>query len=140
MDKSEQGLQEDFLNPLTSNGIPPHEFKLKINCPVMLLRNINHSEGLYNGTRLTCRKFEKNVIVAEITAGEYFGKYVFLLRIPFIPLQKPIFYHGQLYVVLSKAKRSTNIKVPLNPTNTENSHSGCTKNIVYKKILSFIHQ
>ncbi|XP_022893201.1 uncharacterized protein LOC111407769 [Olea europaea var. sylvestris] len=45
IDKSEQSLQEDFLNSLTSNGIQPHELKLKVNCPVILLRNINPSEG-----------------------------------------------------------------------------------------------
>ncbi|XP_022859212.1 ATP-dependent DNA helicase PIF1-like [Olea europaea var. sylvestris] len=87
IEKLEQSLQEDFLNTLTPNGIPPHELKLKMNCPVMLLRNINSSEGLCNGTRLTCRKFERNVILVEITTGEYRGKQVFLPRIPFIPLK-----------------------------------------------------
>ncbi|XP_022862082.1 uncharacterized protein LOC111382368 [Olea europaea var. sylvestris] len=67
IEKLEQSLHEDFLNTLIPNGIPPHEFKLKMNCPVMLLRNINPFEGLCNGTRLTCRKFERNVILAEIT-------------------------------------------------------------------------
>ncbi|XP_022859931.1 uncharacterized protein LOC111380560 [Olea europaea var. sylvestris] len=70
IDKSEQSLQEDFLNSLTLNGIPPHELMLKINYHVMLLRNINYSEGLYNGTCLICRKFEKNVILAEITTDD----------------------------------------------------------------------
>jgi hypothetical protein len=178
IDKSEQILQEDFLNSLTSNGIPPHELKLKVNCPVMLLRNINPSEGLCNGTRLTCRKFEKNVILAEITTGEYCGKHVFLPRIPFIPLKsdrnsipfkrtqfpirpcfamtinkaqgqtldfvglylpESVFCHGQLYVALSRAKTSTSIKVLLKPSNTDTLHNTCTKNIVYKEILSFIH-
>ncbi|XP_022866263.1 ATP-dependent DNA helicase PIF1-like [Olea europaea var. sylvestris] len=178
IDKSEQSLHEDFLNTLTPNGIPPHELKLKVNCPVMLLRNINPSEGLCNGTRLTCRKFEKNVILAEITTGEYCGKYVFLPRIPFIPLQsdrnsiqfkrtqfpirpcfamtinkaqgqtldfvslylpEPVFCRGQLYVALSRATTSTSLKVLLKPSSMDNSHNICTKNIVYKEILSFIH-
>ncbi|XP_022851655.1 uncharacterized protein LOC111373369 [Olea europaea var. sylvestris] len=178
IDKSEQSLHEDFLNTLTPNGIPPHELKLKVNCPVMLLRNINPSEGLYNGTRLTCRKFEKNVILAEITTSEYCGKYVFLPRIPFIPLQsdrnsiqfkrtqfpirpcfaitinkaqgqtldfvglylpEPVFCHGQLYVALSRATTSTSLKVLLKPSSMDNSHNTCTKNVVYKEILSFIH-
>ncbi|XP_022849767.1 uncharacterized protein LOC111371825 [Olea europaea var. sylvestris] len=76
IEKLEQSLQEDFLNTLTPNGILPHELKLKMNCHVLLLRNINHSEGLCNGTRLTCRKFERNVILAEITIGEYRGKQI----------------------------------------------------------------
>ncbi|XP_022889074.1 uncharacterized protein LOC111404511 [Olea europaea var. sylvestris] len=74
IEKLEQRLQEDFLSTLTPNGIPPHELKLKMNCSLMLLRNINPSEELYNGTCLTYRKFERNVILAEITTGEYRGK------------------------------------------------------------------
>jgi len=66
INKIEQSLQEDFLNTLTPNGIPPHELKLKINCPVMLLRNINPDEGLCNGTRLTCRKFDKTSFLLKL--------------------------------------------------------------------------
>ncbi|KAL5580950.1 hypothetical protein UlMin_013392 [Ulmus minor] len=54
LDITQQGMQEDFLNTLTPNGIPPHELILKPNYLVMLLRNINPSEGLCNGTRLIC--------------------------------------------------------------------------------------
>ncbi|KAF5463233.1 hypothetical protein F2P56_019163 [Juglans regia] len=50
IDASEQAVMEDFLNILTPNGLPPHELLLKQNCPIMLLRNINPSEGLCNGT------------------------------------------------------------------------------------------
>lgn len=31
----------EFLNTLTPNGLPPHMLKLKINCPIILLRNID---------------------------------------------------------------------------------------------------
>ncbi|XP_020082725.1 uncharacterized protein LOC109706350, partial [Ananas comosus] len=41
----------DFLNSLKFNGVPNHELKLKIGSPIMLLRNINQSAGLCNGTR-----------------------------------------------------------------------------------------
>ena len=40
---------EEFLNTLTPN---PHVLKLKIGCPVILLRNIDPANGLCNGTRL----------------------------------------------------------------------------------------
>ncbi|KAL6870842.1 hypothetical protein ACP4OV_014690 [Aristida adscensionis] len=55
----------DFLNTLTPNGLPPHVLKLKKNCPVILLRDINPANGLCNGTRLVVRDFQKNVIDAE---------------------------------------------------------------------------
>nr|XP_027103341.1 uncharacterized protein LOC113724657 [Coffea arabica]XP_027103351.1 uncharacterized protein LOC113724670 [Coffea arabica] len=50
LDASHQLENQDFLNTLTPKGLPPHELKLKENCPVMLIRNIKPSEGLSNGT------------------------------------------------------------------------------------------
>ncbi|WVZ63167.1 hypothetical protein U9M48_012822 [Paspalum notatum var. saurae] len=40
----------EFLNTLTPNGLPQHILKLKIGCPIILLRNIDPANGLYNGT------------------------------------------------------------------------------------------
>ena len=54
----------EFLNALTVSGLPPHKLRLKIGCPIILLRNIDHSHGLCNGTRLICRAFQRNVIDA----------------------------------------------------------------------------
>ena len=60
---------------------------LKENCPIILLRNINPSEGLCNGTRLISPRFSPNLIDAEIVNGHYRKKRVFLPRIPFIPIE-----------------------------------------------------
>ena len=46
----------EFLNSLPFPGIPNHELKLKVGIPVMLLRYINQSVGLCNGTRMTIFK------------------------------------------------------------------------------------
>ncbi|KAL4583163.1 hypothetical protein LXL04_007729 [Taraxacum kok-saghyz] len=57
-------------------------YDLKVGCPIILLRNIDPSNGLCNGTRLICKSFQMNVIGAEIAVGHHAGKRVFLPRIP----------------------------------------------------------
>jgi ATP-dependent DNA helicase PIF1 len=81
----------DFLNTLTPTGLPPHLLKLKINCPIILLRNIDPANGLCNGTRLVVRGFQKNVIDAEIVLGQHAGKRIFLPRIPLCPSDDEMF-------------------------------------------------
>nr|XP_051201884.1 uncharacterized protein LOC127315434 [Lolium perenne] len=82
---------QEFLHSLTPNGLPPHELKLKINCPVILLRNIDPANGLCNGTRLVVRGFQKNAIDAEIVLGQHAGNRVFLPRIPLCPSDDEMF-------------------------------------------------
>ena len=36
-DDSRNHYPLDFLNSITPNGLPPHELKIKMNCPVILL-------------------------------------------------------------------------------------------------------
>ncbi|XP_051202148.2 uncharacterized protein [Lolium perenne] len=82
---------QEFLNDLTPNGLPPHELKLKINCPVILLRNLDPANGLCNGTRLVVRGFQSNAIDAEIVVGQHAGERVFLPRIPLCPSDNDMF-------------------------------------------------
>ncbi|RCV25517.1 hypothetical protein SETIT_5G173100v2 [Setaria italica] len=60
----------EFLNTLTPNGLPPHLLKLKIGCPVILLRNIDPANGLCNGTR---HAFATLSFIAEIFLFMYVG-------------------------------------------------------------------
>ena len=81
----------EFLNSLTPNGLPPHVLKLKLGCPVILLRNIDPANGLCMGTRLVVRGFRRNTIDAEIVVGQHAGKRVFLPRIPLCPSDDEMF-------------------------------------------------
>ncbi|PWZ30269.1 ATP-dependent DNA helicase PIF4 [Zea mays] len=81
----------EFLNTLTPNGLPPHVLKLKVGCPIMLLRNIDPANELCNGTRLVVRGFQKNSIDAEIVLGQHAGMRIFLPRIPLCPSDDEMF-------------------------------------------------
>lgn len=172
---NEQAIQEDFMNSLTPSGFPPHELVLKPCCPIILLWNINASEGLCNGTRLICNQFNSNVIDVEIIAGDYSGKRVFLPRISFVPIEnekhafpfkrtqfpirlsfamninkaqgqtldfvgvylpEPVFFHGQLDVALSRARKDASIKVLVRMTLNDKSYYERIDNIVYKEVLA----
>ena len=75
----------EFLNMINVSGLPSHKLSLKKGTPIMLLRNINPNEGLYNGTRLIVKNFYSKIIEAEIIMGHLAGKTVFIPRMPLIP-------------------------------------------------------
>ncbi|GBN89555.1 hypothetical protein AVEN_161922-1 [Araneus ventricosus] len=85
-DQEEQNnFQLDFINALTPTGMPPHVLNLKVGAVIMLLRNLNPSAGLCNGTRLIIRKLMPNVIDAEILTGHTKGSRAFIPRITLSP-------------------------------------------------------
>ncbi|KAH9543965.1 hypothetical protein CY35_13G092600, partial [Sphagnum magellanicum] len=75
----------EFLNTLQFNGIANHELQLKVGVPILLLRNLNQSIGLCNGTKLIVKRLGQRVIEAEIITGNNVGKRVFIPRIIMSP-------------------------------------------------------
>ncbi|KAB2620844.1 hypothetical protein D8674_041288 [Pyrus ussuriensis x Pyrus communis] len=71
----------EFLNKLEFNGLPTHNLTLKIGMPIMLLRNLNQSLGLCNGTRLVITQLLDRIIQAKILTGNNTGYKVFIPRI-----------------------------------------------------------
>jgi len=75
----------EFLNTLRFNGIANHELQLKVGVRILLLRNLNQSIGLCNGTRLIVKRLGQRVIEAQITIGNNVSKRVFIPRIIMSP-------------------------------------------------------
>ena len=71
----------EYLNSLNANNFPQHKLTLKKGVPIMLLRNINQSIGLCNGTRLIVTNLADNVIEALIITGSNIGCKVSIPRI-----------------------------------------------------------
>jgi ATP-dependent DNA helicase PIF1 len=63
----------EFLNSISVNNFPQHRLLLKIGVPIVLLRNINQSIGLCNGTRLLVNRLGDHVIEASIMTGNNIG-------------------------------------------------------------------
>ncbi|XP_050878203.1 uncharacterized protein LOC127082025 [Lathyrus oleraceus] len=82
-------LTPEFLNTLTTSGLPNHKIKLKIGTPIMLLRNIDQPEGLYNGTRLIVTRLTNHFIEAKIISGKNIGGVIYIPRMDMTPTQSP---------------------------------------------------
>ncbi|XP_055824335.1 uncharacterized protein LOC129892818 [Solanum dulcamara] len=74
----------EILNNIKCSGIPNHSITLKIGIPMMLLRNIDQSSGLWNGTRLIITRHGNRVIKAKVLSGNMEGKKVVIPRMTLI--------------------------------------------------------
>lgn len=96
IDKSEtidtdvfNAITTEFLNSLTTSGLPNHKINVKIGSPIMLLRNLDQNEGLCNGTRLIITRLANHIIEAEIISGKNLGTRVLIPRMSMSPSQSP---------------------------------------------------
>jgi len=75
-DDQAMAIGTEFFNTITLAGMPPHRLAFKVGVPVMLLRNLDATSGLCNGTRLIISRLARTLIVAQIISGAHAGNVV----------------------------------------------------------------
>ena len=77
----------EYLNSLVSSSLPLAHLELKVDCPVMLLRNLDASKGLCNGKKLRIMEIRQRVLKCRIISGDqrFAGNVVFIPKIILAP-------------------------------------------------------
>ncbi|XP_045831512.1 ATP-dependent DNA helicase PIF1-like, partial [Trifolium pratense] len=91
----DDGHTPEFLNMISTSGLPNHKLRLKVGVPVMLLRNLNQKLGLCNGTRLIITRLRKHALEGKIISGSNIGDQVFIPRFSLTPSDVRIHFKFQ---------------------------------------------
>ena len=76
----------EILNSQTPAGLPPHELKLKIGMPLMLLRNLDPANGMCTGTRFILKRVvSRDLLECEMRDERGEVKSVWVPRIKLMP-------------------------------------------------------
>jgi len=71
----------EFMQSINGFNLPPDKLKLKVNAPIILIRNLDQKCGLCNGTRLSVTEISRFRIKSRIMNGSNVGDIVTLPRI-----------------------------------------------------------
>jgi len=82
---SHDDTPEDFLHALEPLLLLLSELKMKIGCPLMLLRNLDPNKGLCNGTRMILLNAYRRILEVSIIGGDHHGEKAFIPRITLKP-------------------------------------------------------
>ena len=78
----------EYINTLNPSGLPASRLTLKPGMPVMLMRNLNPTEGLCNGTRLVFKRMLSHRLLVCRTVGLDVDRDVYIPRITLRPKER----------------------------------------------------
>lgn len=79
----------EFLRSQMPSGFPPALLKLKLGCPVIVLRNLQPKQGVCNGMRGIVTRMTRRVLEVRL----FDGNYVLIPRIKLIYIDRELPYH-----------------------------------------------
>lgn len=78
---SQLNLSTELLNSINQSGLPLHKLTLKTGAIAFIIRNINPTLGICNGTRIVITELHDNLVVGMITSGKFKNTVVEVPRI-----------------------------------------------------------
>ena len=78
----------EYINTLNPSGLPASRLTLKPGMPVMLMRNLNPTEGLCNGTRLVFKQRLSHRLLVCRTVGLDVNRDIYIPRIKLRPKER----------------------------------------------------
>lgn len=80
----------EFLRTINTSELTKHKLKFKVGVSIMLLRHIDQSLGLCNGTQLIIIKMEKYIVEENIISESNIEDKVFISRLSLTPFDVKI--------------------------------------------------
>ncbi|XP_074323273.1 uncharacterized protein LOC141660209 [Apium graveolens] len=122
----------EYLNSLNVAGMPPHDLKLKVVVVVMLMRNLNQTLGLCNGTRMIVTKCLRFCVECQVICGTFVGSKHFIPRMELSPSDTKMPFK-LYYVAISRVTSPTGLTIFVD--DESGAATNITQNVVYKEVF-----
>jgi ATP-dependent DNA helicase PIF1 len=69
------------LNKINCSGFPLAKLELKVECPVIIMKNLDPSHGVCNRSRGILTRYRNRVLEVRLLTGQHAGSTVFIPRV-----------------------------------------------------------